>query len=141
MQTKYSLLDERDIGLVHQYTFEAKIEIEKNGNGTKIFAERERHCGGIAPVFTVVHRNCVTVDNRLENLVLVPQPLAGRWCSHTTHSATSHQYKDFPESHLDSSLYWMAIQQIPYDPADEVSKKANLTGFINPSFSLETALL
>jgi len=148
-KTKYSLLDERDIGLVHQYTFEAKIEIDKNGNGAKIFAfcyihsggrgsgqlvqdlVWERHCGGVAPGFTVVHRNCVTVDNRLENLVLVPQPLAGRWCSHTTHSATSHQYKDFSESHLDSSLYWMAIQQIPYDPADEFGNSSTLRYYDN----------
>ena len=88
----------------------------------------ERHCGGIAPGFRVVHRNCVTVDNRLENLVLVPEPLAERWCTHTTHSSTLHSTssfdsKDTSAHDLDSSLYWMAIQQLPYDPADEVNIK------------------
>ena len=146
-QTKYSLLDERDIGLVHQYSFEARIEIDKNGNGAKIYAfcyifERgradghfvhnlvwERHCGGIAPGYSVIHKNCVTMDNRLENLTLVPSALAGRWCTHSTHSSQLH--KDTQDPHPDTSLYTMAIQQVPYDPADEVCKSGFTTRVIN----------
>lgn len=154
-KTKYSLLDERDIGLVHQYTFEAKLEVDKNGNGAKIFAfcyiyERgrdsglfvhnllwERHRGGIAPGFRVVHKNCVTVDNRLENLVLVPELMAERWCTHTTHTSTAqssstfYDSKETPIHDIDNSLYWMAIQQLPYDPADEFSDTTVLRYYDN----------
>jgi len=101
-KTKYALLDERDIGLVHQYAFEARTEIDKNGCGATIFAYAykyengrssgiyvqdllwERHCGDIEPGFRVVHKNCISVDNRLENLMLVPEALAPRWCQHNT---------------------------------------------------------
>ena len=37
-QTKYTLLDERDIGLVHDFIFEARTEIDRNGLGAVIFA-------------------------------------------------------------------------------------------------------
>jgi len=101
-KTKYALLDERDIGLVHQYAFEARTEIDKNGCGAIIFAYAykyesgrstgiyvqdllwDRHCGRIEPGFRVVHKNCTSVDNRLENLMLVPEALAPRWCQHNT---------------------------------------------------------
>ena len=35
---KYALLDERDISLVHEYTFEARTEVDRNGCGASIFA-------------------------------------------------------------------------------------------------------
>lgn len=106
-KTKYALLDERDIGLVHEYAFEARTEIDKNGCGATIFAYAyqyeqgrssgiyvqdllwERHRGDVEPGFRVVHKNCISVDNRLENLMLVPEALAPRWCQHNTVKALS----------------------------------------------------
>ena len=37
-QTKYSLLDERDIGLVQQYAFEARVDVDRDGNGAVVYA-------------------------------------------------------------------------------------------------------
>ena len=38
LQTKYALLDERDICLVQQFAFEARVEINRDGNGAAIYA-------------------------------------------------------------------------------------------------------
>ena len=95
---KYSLLDERDISLVHEYTFEARTEVDRNGCGASIFAYAfhfdaekgkvgkyvqdvlwERHRGSVAPGHRVVHKNGISVDNRLENLILVPISVAQSW--------------------------------------------------------------
>merc|ERR1712012_1114721 len=49
-KTKYTLLDERDISLVHEYTFEARTEIDRNGCGATVYAyaylyDKGRHTG------------------------------------------------------------------------------------------------
>lgn len=110
---------------------------------------RERHCGGIAPGFQVVHRNGVTVDNRLENLNLVAKgtalPSSGRQHNivhratvTTTTSATSVQHhcddlsvNTTPTTTREHSLYWAAIQQLPADPVEEVTCTQLATNFEN----------
>jgi len=154
-KTKYTLLDERDIGLVHQLTFEARLEVDWNGGGARVFAicyifehgkesgvhvEKmlwERHHGGIAHGWTVVHKNCVTVDNRLENLMLVPSTVAARWCGHGSHvsqvigSRGVHVSNDKETSNQDVSLYSLAMQQLPFDPDDEYVERQTLRYYTN----------
>ena len=67
---------------------------------------RETHRGGIAPGWKVIHINNISVDNRLENLALVPMgaPQPSETVQHREHT-----------------LYWVAIQQLPADPVEEVS--------------------
>jgi len=153
-KTKYTLLDERDIGLVHQYTFEARLDVDRNGGGARISAVCylyelgrhtgarvqdllwERHRGGVARGWSVVHRNGVTMDNRLDNLMLVPSSAAARCYGHVSHvtpdtAPRGSHLADKGESAgqaagADTSLYHLAMQQLPFHPEDEYVESLTL---------------
>jgi len=149
-KTKYSLLDERDIGLVQDWAFEARTKVDRNGGGARIYAycyEYRRgkesgmyvqdmlwtlHCGSIADGFVVLHKNCLTLDNRLDNLTLVPLQLADQWCPHTSHSCSS-----WKTPGLETSLYWAAIQQLPWDPMEEMIETSVLRYYNNDGVVVE----
>ncbi|KAL5011307.1 hypothetical protein ScPMuIL_009858 [Solemya velum] len=125
-KVKYALLDERDISLVENYAFEARMDVDKDGNGAKLYAYAydvnkgrnsgqylqdllwEKHCGGVAPGWKVVHRNGVTVDNRLENLIIVSDGLVDKHIDQPSNKANREQ-----------SLYWIAVQQLQIDPLEQ----------------------
>ncbi|UXI21023.1 hypothetical protein NH340_JMT06967 [Sarcoptes scabiei] len=91
---KYTLVDEEDIVLARDYTFEARMEISTNSgssSGAVVFAYAyqtsssssnrnmillqdliwRRHLGPIPDRHRVVHRNHISMDNRLDNLCLI----------------------------------------------------------------------
>lgn len=125
-KVKYALLDEADIPLIENHVFEARLEMDKNGNGAKIFAYTydlhkgrssgkflhellwEKHCGGIAQGWKVVHKNNVTVDNRMDNLDLVPEK-----CSYKQLKEPSNKVN------REQSLYWIAVQHLLIDSIHE----------------------
>ena len=75
-----------------------------------VLFSRERHSGGIAPGWKVAHRNGVTVDDRMENLQLVPLKCSVSSCV------------DEPaRKNRDQSLYWLTVQQLQGDPLEEVT--------------------
>ena len=96
-------------------------------------ATRERHCGGIAPGWKVSHKNRITVDNRLENLTLVPatQPRSpvclrqggdkGSWWEEEGEDGIG------KPGNKEQSVYWLAIQQLPADPLQEVMVSIEVT--------------
>ncbi|EEC12660.1 zinc finger protein, putative [Ixodes scapularis] len=137
---KYTLLDERDISLVHEYSFEVVLWCVVPGSRLTLLhllfdvtdfllhvspvlicpkCLLERHLGGVAPGFGVFHRNGVTMDNRLENLCLgQARPLAPR-------------RGEAPCKQREHSLYWAAIQQLPPEHLVEELSDAAATKYFN----------
>jgi len=143
-KTKYTLLDERDICLVHEYTFEARTEIDKNGCGATVYAYAykydsgrhtgtyvqqilwERHRGGVAPGFKVTHKNGVSVDNRLDNLQVVPDTPSHQSANGTLAAATAPACPRCNSAPPASSQTLPRLSNLPTNMQEQQSNKGNL---------------
>ncbi|KAK3783090.1 hypothetical protein RRG08_054982 [Elysia crispata] len=135
-KAKYVLVDERDISIVQQQaTIEPRVVFDPNGYGARIYAVAhevgrgrnngvylhhllwEHHRGGVATGWKVVHKNNVTVDNRLDNLELVKdsgkrlQPLP-RDDEGAVETAGPSGRRRGVKSSRENSLYWITITQL-----------------------------
>lgn len=75
-----------------------------------VFLSRSAHKGGIAHGHAVVHKNGITMDNRLDNLVLV-----------NTNNALTRTTTGQKETE-----YWEIIRQIRLDPIQEFMVRNNV---------------
>ncbi|XP_076436704.1 zinc finger MYND domain-containing protein 19-like [Babylonia areolata] len=138
-KSKYALIDEADIPIVQQYAVEARVEVDKNGQGATVYAyafdctKGRQHSqklhemlwevrrGGVAWGWKVVHKNQVTMDNRQDNLLLVRErdnvPAPAMDLSPAANAtASSSSLEASAGKNMENSVYWMTVLQIVNDP-------------------------
>jgi len=117
---KYTIIDEDDISLIENFGFEPRVDIDRNGLGARVYAYVyslkegketarclhnmlwEKYRGVISPGYKVVHKNGITVDNRLDNLTITKS------VDYTKLKSSCH-----------GNLYYTAICQLPEDLINE----------------------
>lgn len=105
----------------------------------------ERNAAKIPPRFKIVHKNGITMDNRFDNLQIIPQngghkekyQNCGRRKRRKVLTGDSDTCDD-SEKLMERSLYWTAIRQLPSESSviDEVSHYSNVSIVTSSSLSI-----
>ncbi|KAA0189440.1 hypothetical protein HAZT_HAZT009967 [Hyalella azteca] len=103
---KYALLDEGDISLVQQYAFEARLEVDPNGDGAAVYAwaydiKNGRHAGQY--LHTMLWRGYSSSNSSIGGTKNCPAR------------------RSLTPQEKERCLYWVAIAQLPVDPLEEYS--------------------
>eukprot|EP01135_Chromosphaera_perkinsii_P000579 Nk52_evm1s127 gene=Nk52_evmTU1s127 len=138
---KYMLLDAQDIPFVRKFSFSAKLDVNRDGNGASIFAHaylprgeesedvddemtegrfeallwRHRY-GSISPGHVVIHRNGISVDNRLSNLELIKSEEADALANKELDEC------EIARRQSEANLYRAALAQLPPFPEDDYNE-------------------
>lgn len=122
---KYALVD--DDSIKDGYKYQVKLEIDQNGSGARIMAWAfnriqcktlgvylheliwSLHGGSISPRCAVVHKNGLTMDNRLSNLAVI--------CTDTEIREEIKQWNRDPHVQQTRKEYWDIIEQVSNSPS------------------------
>lgn len=127
---KYTLLEEADIEFVKKHSLEASVEIDRDGIGACVYAVVKSANDGTIRYFhrmlwiehyrhipqgcTVVHKNGITVDNRLSNLELVQIDPISKERTKTRISSEEEERRS-----RSGDIYRLALSRLPSFTSDQ----------------------
>eukprot|EP00040_Diaphanoeca_grandis_P015055 m.76606 g.76606 ORF g.76606 m.76606 type:complete len:243 (-) comp24919_c0_seq1:459-1187(-) len=133
---KYTLLEEADIDFVRKHSLEANVEVDPNGTEACVYAVVKNAIDGSVRYFhkmlwlehernipqgcSIVHKNGISVDNRLSNLELVQiDPVSG------ARARTQISSEEVERRSRSGDIYRLALSRLPsFDTVRPVNDKS-----------------